>query len=99
MNRYGLSFLQHLYVHRAELFRIFGICFRFKRNVLPFSQSLIAFHRNRREMYEHVVATLFICKEAIALFCVEPFDCTLCHFSSTPLKFHTESLAKTALLI
>lgn len=82
--------LERLYVYRTEFFRIFRIGLGFIGNFLAFLQSSVPLGYNRREMYEHVVATFIAGDESVALFCVEPLNSTLTH-SRYPLRFATDN--------
>lgn len=82
--------LQNPHVHRAKLFRIFGIGFDSVRNFLPFSQSSVPFGFDHGKMYEHVVAAFIAGDESVALFRVEPLNSTLTH-SRYPLRFATDN--------
>ena len=48
-----------------------------KGDLLAFVQRLEAVALNCGEMYEYVLAALIVGDEAVALFCVKPFDCTV----------------------
>ena len=80
-------FLQYVHVDRAKLLRIFRVSFRLERHFLSFSKTFIAFHDNRREMHENIVAALVVRNEAITLLRVEPFNSSLAHLLSPPIKF------------
>ena len=79
-----------MHVYCTEFFRIFRIGFSFVRNFLTFLQSSVPLGYNRREMYEHVVATFVAGDESVALFRIEPLHSTLTH-SRYPLRFATDN--------
>ena len=56
-----------------------GISFRIKRYGLTFLQSLESVNLNRRIMYEYILSVVSVGDETIALFSVEPLNCTVAH--------------------
>ena len=85
-NKHTRELLKRLHVYCTEFFRILRIGLSFIRNLLAFLQPSVPLSYNRREMYEHVVATFVAGDESVALFRVEPLHSTLTH-SRYPLSF------------
>ena len=84
MQASGTAFLQsrllsRLYVDSASSARVLRISFDIESNSLTLVQSLEAVSNDSGEMYEYIIATIFLRDEAIAFFCVKPFYCTFAH--------------------
>src|ERR1041385_5452970 len=72
------------YVGRVQAF-VAGL--HFELHHLPLGERLEAVHLNRREMHEHIFATVLF-NEAVALGVIEPLHLSLSH-SSCLLRSHT----------
>ena len=76
----GLSQWESLQLHNIDspqLFAVLGIGLGLEGHLLALFQSLEAVALDRGEVHKNVLAAHIVRDEAITLFCVEPFDCTV----------------------
>ena len=66
-------------VDSANLLAVSGISLRIERYGLTFLQSLESVNLNGRIMYEYILSVVSVGDETIALFSVEPLNCTVAH--------------------
>ena len=85
--------LDLLDVYSAQLGAVLGIGLGLEGDLLALFQSLKAVSHDSGEMHKHVVAALVVRNEAITLFCVKLFDCTVHHSAPPEIRSYHASRA------
>ena len=74
-------------IDSTKLLAVLRILLSIESNLLALFESLEAFAYDCREVYEYIIAAVVVGNKSVALFRVEPLNCTVVHFASSLIIF------------